>query len=137
MELLLERTYFSNTSSIGLLSIMGGMFLGYVLEDPVRDVKIPGKTAIPYGRYRIILSLSARFRQIMFELVDVPGFTGIRIHTGNKATDTEGCLITGLTRLKDEVRDSWAAYNIFTRAVLGAVNNGEQIYITIRKGVPT
>jgi hypothetical protein len=134
MELLLERTIFTDDSTIGQLSIMGGSWLCYILEDPVRDKKIPGKTAIPYGRYRVIVSLSPKFKQIMLELVGVKGFTGIRIHTGNKATDTEGCLIPGLIKLTDEVRNSWLAYSILAQAVLAAVNKQEEIYITIRKG---
>lgn len=134
MELLLERTIFTDNSTIGSLSIMGSSWLCYILEDPVRDKKIPGKTAIPYGRYRVIVSLSPKFKQIMLELVGVKGFTGIRIHTGNKATDTEGCLIPGLTKLTDEVRNSWLAYSILAQAVLTAVNKQEEIYITIIKG---
>lgn len=68
------------------------------LEDVVRDdgVKIWGQTAIPYGTYEVDITYSPRFKQMLPILLNVPNFTGIRIHPGNDVDDTEGCILTGV-----------------------------------------
>lgn len=75
--------------------------LCWSLEDVVREVpgqpvaswKIHGKTAIPRGRYRVIVDHSEHFGKDLPHLLDVPGFDGVRIHGGNTAADTEGCVL--------------------------------------------
>lgn len=73
-------------------------FESYGIEDKVRPrgVKIPGKTAIPSGVYDMIVSMSPRFKRLLPEILKVPNFTGIRIHRGNSAADSSGCLIVGM-----------------------------------------
>lgn len=63
------------------------------LEDD--GAKVFGKTAIPRGKYRMITSESPRFGRILPEVLNVPGFTGIRIHGGNTAEDSHGCILVG------------------------------------------
>lgn len=75
----------------------------YTLEDAIREIpgapvhtwKIPGRTAIPAGKYRITLEYSPRFGPRTITLNDVPGFSGVRVHSGNSILDTEGCPIVG------------------------------------------
>lgn len=107
MELTLKRDILANGYTLGLLSVDGKPYC-YTVEDTVRDItdKIPGKTAIPYGRYKVIVNMSNRFKKLMPLLIDVPGFEGVRIHSGNTAEDTEGCIIVGKIRTEKGVRES-------------------------------
>lgn len=106
MELTLKRDILADGYTLGLLSVDGKHYC-YTVEDMVREgVKIPGKTAIPYGRYKVIVNMSNRFKKLMPLLIDVPGFSGVRIHSGNTAEDTEGCIIVGKIRTEKGVRDS-------------------------------
>lgn len=106
MELTLKRDILADGYTLGLLSVDGKPYC-YTVEDKVREgVKIPGKTAIPYGRYKVIVNMSNRFKKLMPLLIDVPGFEGVRIHSGNTAEDTEGCIIVGRIRTEKGVRDS-------------------------------
>ncbi len=84
MELRIKRTDFSDQSTIGELSV-NGQFECYTLEDKVRPEKIAGKTAIPAGRYEVVISFSQRFQRPLPLLLKVPNFEGIRIHPGNTA----------------------------------------------------
>ena len=101
----------------------------WTLEDELREVpgqpvkawKVPAQTAIPAGRYRILLTDSARFHRVLPLLVDVPGFTGVRIHSGNAIHDTEGCLLVGRTRRSGWIGESRLAFDaLFARLVAGA-----------------
>jgi len=69
------------------------------LEDIVRPngIKIAGKTAIPAGEYLVALDFSQRFNKVMPHIMNVPNFEGIRIHSGNWDTDTDGCILVGHT----------------------------------------
>lgn len=57
--------------------------------------KIAHETAIPYGRYRVSITMSNRFKKMLPLVHDVPGFTGVRLHGGNTAEDTSGCILLG------------------------------------------
>jgi len=135
MNLTLGRGPSSAKSTIGELDI-NGVRECYVLEDVDRflekgGIKIPGRTAIPRGMYRIILDWSDRFKCLMFLLVDVPGFIGVRIHAGNTAENTEGCLLTGQTKGEDFVGQSVAALKNFSMKILSAMLRGESVWIEI------
>jgi len=114
MKMILQRKWATQESTVGELSI-DGKFECYVLEDVVRPAgeKVPGKTAIPAGTYRVIVDKSTRFKKLMPHILDVPGFEGIRIHAGNVAVDTEGCPLVGRTRGKDFVSESRLAFAAF------------------------
>jgi hypothetical protein len=90
---------------------LGGVWFCHTLEDRVRPTKIPGQTAIPAGRYQVIISMSPRFKRPLPLLLAVPGFEGIRIHPGNTAEDTEGCILPGYARGQNSVLQSRAAFD--------------------------
>ena len=104
MNLILKRFEFGTTYTISKL-YNGEEYLCYVLEDKVREVagkpvkewKVANETAIPKGTYKVIVDMSTRFKREMQHILDVPGFEGVRIHSGNSSKDTEGCLILGST----------------------------------------
>ena len=112
MEIVVTRKTFTDKSTIGDMEIDGEFFC-YTLEDTVRapGVKVPAKTAIPAGRYRLVVDMSARFGKLMPHILDVPMFSGIRIHKGNTDKDTEGCIIVGMAVDDDFVGQSKLAYD--------------------------
>lgn len=129
MNLNLKRIEFTDDSTIGELSI-DGTFECYTLEDKVRPVKVKGLTAIPAGDYEVIINYSARFKRQLPLLLNVPGFDGIRIHTGNTSKDTEGCILVGKTKGKDFIGLSKAAFNALFEKMKKASERGK-IFIHI------
>lgn len=102
MKLTLERVKLGEDYTVGKLSV-DGKFVCYTLEDKVREEdgvpvdnwKVYAKTAIPKGTYLVSITMSNRFKTRLPLLSNVPGFTGVRIHTGNSSKDTEGCILVG------------------------------------------
>ncbi|WP_207426610.1 DUF5675 family protein [Pedobacter sp. SYSU D00535] len=100
MELKLVRSVFNPKSTFGKLFV-NGEFFAYTCEDTVRDLKadcsgkIKNQTAIRDGRYEVVLSYSNRFKKYLPLLLNVKCFEGIRIHGGNTAEDSEGCILVG------------------------------------------
>lgn len=126
MELKLERDELREDFTLGKLFV-DNVFFCYVVEDKVRPEKIKAVTAIPYGRYKVIVNMSNRFKKLMPLLIDVPFFEGVRIHSGNTAKDTEGCLIVGMARTENGVGLSRVAFTKLMEKLKGQNN----IYITI------
>jgi hypothetical protein len=91
-----KRFEFKPTYTIGKLYI-NGKYECYTLEDAVRDKKVQDVTAIPTGTYKLIIDASRRFKKDMPHILNVPNFTGVRIHSGNTSKDTEGCILLGTT----------------------------------------
>jgi hypothetical protein len=108
--MILQRRWYSERSTIGLLKL--GEFWCFTLEDRVRapGVKVQNETAIPAGVYKVIIDFSQRFQRRMPLLLEVPMFTGIRIHSGNTPENTEGCILVGEWRAPDFVGDSRKAF---------------------------
>lgn len=94
--------------------------------------KVHGKTCIPYGTYTVRLSYSNRFKRILPEVLNVPHFLGIRLHSGNSSKDTEGCILVGTKSKGDWVTASRVAFNKLYKLLQTAEKNKEEITITIR-----
>ena len=129
MNITFRRERSTANSTIGMLK--AGDFQCFTLEDVVRPTKIHGQTAIPAGTYKVVVNFSPRFHKALPLLLDVPGFSGIRIHPGNKSADTEGCILPGLTRSTDWVGQSAAAFSVLFARIRSAIAAGEAVTITI------
>ncbi len=131
MELKVKRIDYCAKATMGELYI-NGKFFCYTLEDVVRKdgVKVYGETAIPAGRYKVIITMSNRFKVRLPLLQNVPNFDGIRIHPGNTSADTHGCLLVGTTKQPpDFIGNSKRAFaELF--AILDSTN--EEIYIDVQ-----
>ena len=133
MDIAIKRIYKGAEYTVGRLSIDGKYFCD-TLEDTVRapGVKVRGKTAVPAGRYRVVLTESPRFKRILPLLVDVPNFEGVRIHPGNTAEDTEGCLLVGFNQVKGKVVGSRATFQKLFERLWAADQAGEEIWTEIK-----
>lgn len=134
MELTLNRIFLGSSATIGELYI-DKKYIADTLEDRVRPEgeKVYGKTAIPEGTYEMVLSYSPRFKKILPEILNVPNFTGIRIHCGNSSADSSGCILVGTWdgEKEDWVSDSKIAFNKLMSLLEEATNNKEKVTITI------
>jgi hypothetical protein len=91
---------FTNESTFGKL-FLNDQFYAYTCEDTVRHLngdcnkKVQNKTAIDAGNYEVVLSFSNHFQKYLPLLLNVKCFEGIRLHGGNTAEDSEGCILIG------------------------------------------
>ena len=113
LTFLCKRLWFTDKSTISEVFI-GDTLQCSCLEDVVREVKLPGKTAIPYGNYEVIVNWSNRFKQPMPLLLNVPNYEGVRIHWGYSASETEWCPLVGTydPKTSDFVSNSRSAFNL-------------------------
>jgi hypothetical protein len=134
MELKLNRIFLGSSATIGELYI-DKKYIADTLEDRVRPEgeKVYGKTAIPEGVYKVVLSYSQRFKKILPEILNVPNFTGIRMHCGNSSADSSGCVLIGTWdgEKEDWISNSKVAFNKLMSLLQKAADNKEKITITI------
>lgn len=133
MKLFLMRIYGDAEYTVGRL-YADGCYVCDTLENCLRDfgVKVPGKTAVPAGIYKVVLNWSPRFKRVLPLLVDVPNFEGVRIHTGNTVRDTSGCLLVGYNRAKGKLLDSRAAFKRLYGLLQAAEERGEEMTAEIK-----
>lgn len=135
MELKLNRIFLGSSATIGEL-LVNDKHLCDTLEDRVRPEgeKVYGKTAIPEGTYEVKLTHSPRFKKILPEILNVPNFSGIRIHKGNQSSKTEGCVLVGTWdgKKEDWISDSKIAFNKLMSLLQEATDKKEPITITIK-----
>ena len=133
MILTVVREPSKNGATLGEL-LLDGTHEAWTVEDVVRDVKIPGETAIPAGKYRVVLTMSKRFGKVLPELLNVPNYEGVRIHSGNTAADTEGCILVGEEKSPTGVLRSREAMVELMAALSGVIEQGEQVWIEVKNG---
>lgn len=140
MKLFVARKNGTKGFTAGRFYIDGDFFC-HTLEDEVREVegepvelwKIKGQTAIPRGKYRVILSHSQHFGKVLPEVLNVPGYIGVRIHPGNTAADTEGCILVGDDEPTAQgfMGHSKAAFDRVFAKIQEAINCGEEVWLTV------
>lgn len=132
MEISLVRRKFTEQSTIGDLFLDGEREC-LTLEDRAHEgPKIPGQTAIPEGRYEITINWSSRFHRPLPLLLDVPDFSGIRIHPGNGPKDTQGCILVGRIEGEDWIGESRIAFEALFIKLQAAILK-EKIHILISR----
>lgn len=141
MEITVKRRPTFNEATIGELTTNEPEPLHlYSLEDSVREGdKVYGKTAIPAGRYRVIINRSNRFSKLAGHdvflplLLDVPDYEGVRIHSGNEPDDTEGCILIGEAVGIDNCSITYSklAMQKLQPRIQDAINRGEEVWVNI------
>ncbi|MFR1243068.1 MAG: DUF5675 family protein [Butyricimonas faecihominis] len=135
MNIELNRITRKLSYTIGRLFVDGKYFCD-TLEDRCRDLdkekKVMNETAIPEGTYEVIVNVSARFKRKLPLLLDVPHFSGIRIHRGNTDKDTSGCILVGENKQPGRVINSTLYELRLTEMVEKAMLTGEKITIRVR-----
>lgn len=137
MKLSLLRYQSGPKATLGTLSI-NGHYQCYTLEDFDRHLetdpgaKIPGETCIPRGTYKVVIDYSPHFGKELPHVLDVPGFSGVRIHSGNTDKDTEGCILVGGKPISDDfIPNSRANFDKLFAMLEASETAGEQITIEV------
>lgn len=130
VELVLRRQPSRDGCTLGQL-YDGDRFQYWTIEDVVRAQKIPHETAIPPGRYRVLITRSQRFGRMLPLLLGVPGFSGVRIHAGNTSSDTSGCILVGRRAGQTSVYDSQDALADLQKRIAIAQANNVEVWLTI------
>lgn len=143
MELLVKREWLSDECSVGELYI-NGVFECFTLEDKdrglsqdmplaqIQKAKVYGQTAIPKGRYPVVIQFSAKHGKELPTLYNVPDFAGVEMHPGNTDVDTLGCILVGQMRTSNSVLSSVKAFDNMFPKLQAAFSKHEQIFITIQ-----
>jgi hypothetical protein len=139
MEIQVRRFAFKESYTIGRMSIDNEFFCN-TLEDVVRDLKdydhdgkwdnkIYGETAIPCGRYQVVVTYSPKFGKRLPELLSVPGFMNIRIHAGADAKHTEGCILVGENKQKGRLING----GYYQNKLVEMIDDQDRVFITIKE----
>lgn len=142
MELNVKRIARKDGYTIGRLFINNEYFCD-TLEDTDRGLKdtmqvneilakkVKAQTAIPTGKYDVILTFSPRFKRVLPLLLSVKGYEGVRVHAGNTNKDTEGCLLIGENKAKGQVLNSRATLEKLMSILLDCEKKKEKVTILI------
>jgi len=143
INIFLDRKHLKPEYAIGIMTIKEAFFACDTLEDKVRDLnkdgdlndpgegKVYGKTAIPYGRYRVKICYSPKFKRKIPFILNVPHFEYIRIHALNWPSETDGCVGVGENKVKGGLINSRKWEDWLTLILLRYQQKGEEIYINI------
>ena len=133
MKLTLTRIAKRADYTIGRLADEKGKKICDTLEPTWRDYKggekkVKGRSAVPEGTYRVVVTRSPRFGRYLPLLVGVPGFEGVRIHSGNTSRDTEGCMLVGQNLQAGKLL--WSRLEL--EHLMKLIENEKEISLTIK-----
>ena len=158
MELILKRIAKKKSYTIGKLGILPaasvdanvnvdeGTYFCDTLEPTALELKTTDKEAvmksardaaklkpfaIPEGRYPVVITYSPKFRKWLPLLLNVPQFSGIRIHAGNTPRDTAGCILVGENKQVGQVLNSNLWLKRLKQEIVEAKERGEGVWIVI------
>ena len=131
MEAKLERAWRRETYTVGRVFVDGERFSESMedkdrgltqdmSDEEIKDANVYGETAIPTGVYTVKMTYSPKYKRNMPEVLDVPGFSGIRIHSGNTAKDSLGCILLGRNTKVGMITNSRATCKEFERLLIAA-----------------
>ena len=143
MKLKLKRIFRGAEYTIGKL-YADGEYVCETLEDcdrglddsmsleHIKELKKFAETAIPTGTYKVTMNVkSPKYGKIMPRLLNVKGYSGVLIHSGNTADDSCGCILVGQNKIKGKVINSRVTFNKLYKLLDNVNRNGEDISITI------
>lgn len=133
MKLILKRIAKRADYTIGRLTDEKGDRICDTLEPTWRnykggELKVPRKSAVPEGTYPVVVTKSKKFGKYLPLLVGVPGFEGVRIHSGNTVNDTEGCILVGQNLIKGKVLLS----RLTLEKLMRLIENEKRVFLTIK-----
>lgn len=146
MTIQVVRKVYTDKSTISEVYI-NNKLICYMLEDKDRGLlqqmsieeikkkKVYAITAIPLGKYEVVITYSNRFKKDLPLLLNVPGYEGVRIHPGNTAENTEGCLLPLTSHSVDIGYDSKLAFNKLFTIIKEVIQNKEKVYIEITSSI--
>ena len=126
MFVLIDRKWKKDTYTIGRVFIDDEFFAnsmedrdrGLTKDMPLKEIqriKVYGETAIPTGEYDVQMTYSPKYRRMMPEILNVPGWIGVRMHSMNTAKDSEGCIGYGKNDKPGWISNSRATMREFER----------------------
>lgn len=143
MIIKIDRKYKKNEYTIGNLYI-DDVFYCNTLEDrdrgltqdmsleSIKRIKQFGTTAIPTGTYEVDITYSPKFKRDLPIIRNVKGFDGIRIHSGNTAKDTLGCILLGKNTEVGKVTNSKTTCNQFFNIIKNEIEKNKKITLIIK-----
>lgn len=143
MEILIKRIAKKNSYTIGQFYVDNKKICDTIEDkdrgltndmsvEQIKKSKVYGETAIPTGTYSVTYTYSTRFKKYMPLINNVKGFDGIRIHSGNTAKDTLGCIIVGDNKVVGKVINSRAQCDKVYKLIKSALDKGEKVTLTIQ-----
>ena len=130
-----KETYFCDTLEPTALELKTSVSKEAVLRSPKKAESLK-PFAIPEGRYAVVITWSPKFKMWLPVLLGGPDFNhlfkGIRIHMGNTAKDTQGCILVGRNQSVGEVLESRKWLYELKQKIVEAKGRGEAVWLTIK-----